>query len=415
MAHHVHRLGGDDLPVVADTLDRDALDEAAADRRVVALDAGVDDRDTQAAAARVPERPGAVDAAPRALVVERLAVALGERLAPGGQVEAHRRNERGAGRADRRASASRISSTRPSWSGDACRARATASASAHRRPPPSSSRCRATSPTASLDRRGIRVGVRGEAGQRLAQELGRVPLDPAGLDRDGRLAREHRREVEVAQRVRPLGLPVEDLEHADAAAVVEDRDREDRPWDVAGGLRPRAVEPRVRRHVGHRERLPGREHVARDPCARGEGEPDGARTLAARGDPDDELVRVRLVERDGRGLGAEHEHGGLGDGAQQRLAALRLEARGDGGAGGNRLERGDDGRPVVGIGHRRVGWFVSGSMDAVIQSSIDPPSGSNWLAQIRPPPAATAQTRSGSSILATTRFRRGSIRLTDRR
>src|SRR6478672_13853314 len=41
-------------------------------------------------------------------------------------------------------------------------------------------------------------------------------------------------------------------------------------------------------------------------------------------------------------------------------------------------------------------------------------SGSNWPAQTRPPPAATAQTRSGSSIRSGTAAPCGSIRVTER-
>ena len=61
-----------------------------------------------------------------------------------------------------------------------------------------------------------------------AQQARRVALEPARPDRDGRLAGEHRGELDVAQVERRLSTAlVEDLEHADRALVVEERHGDD--------------------------------------------------------------------------------------------------------------------------------------------------------------------------------------------
>ena len=63
MADDVDRIVVDDRRVLAVELDADALPERATDRRVAALDARVDDRDRDAGAPAVTERPVAIEPA----------------------------------------------------------------------------------------------------------------------------------------------------------------------------------------------------------------------------------------------------------------------------------------------------------------------------------------------------------------
>ena len=153
------------------------------------------------------------------------------------------------------------------------------------------------------------------------------------------LAREHRGELEVAQPEPALAPPVEHLEHADRAGVVDQRHGEDRARHVARALGRRAVEARVGGDVADGERLARREHVARDALARAANDrPDGARARPARGDADDEPVGVGVVERDRRGLGVEQRDRRVDDGAEHGLAGRRLEAAGDRRPGRDGLE-----------------------------------------------------------------------------
>jgi hypothetical protein len=155
-----------------------------------------------------------------------------------------------------------------------------------------------------------------------------------------------------------LGPPVEDLEHADRALVVEERHRDDGPRHVAGLLGGRPAEAGVDRDVGQGERLAGREHVAGDPLVGPDRQPDDAVALASGRDLEDQLPRRRVVERDRRGLRVEQRDGRLDDRAQQERrrrrgeAAAGLETERDRPDG---LERTRGGR-VVGV--RRVGESV---------------------------------------------------------
>ena len=212
---------GHDLPVVADPLDRDALDEPSADGRVVALDPGVHDRDAHAPPCPVAERPPAVHAAPRPAAAQPVAVRLARtaRSTPARSRLTGGTSAAWCGPTGARAPRGSRSRAPPGRARHG-RARATASARAHRRPPASSSSCRA-----SVGHGGSQRLVRG-AIRRPPRSRGRpsawrrsparVALHAAGTDRDRGLAREHGGKVEVAQLVRTLAAAVEDLEDADA-------------------------------------------------------------------------------------------------------------------------------------------------------------------------------------------------------
>ena len=188
-----------------------------------------------------------------------------------------------------------------------------------------------------VDRVRIRIRRR-ERRQHRAQQLTRVPLDAARADGHRRLAGEDGRQLDVAQAEAGVAAPVEHLEHADRAAVVDQRHGEDRARHVARPLGRRPVEARIGRDVADHQRLAGREHVAGDALAGRDGEPDGALARRPGRDADHEPVGRRIVERDRRGLRVEQRHGRIRDRPQDGLARRGLEAAGNGGARGDGLQ-----------------------------------------------------------------------------
>ena len=331
-------------------------------RRVVALDARVDDRDAHAAAAPVAERPRRGRRGPTARRGRRrLAVALGERLAPGRQVEAHRRNERGAGRAD--APRERLEDL---------------DHEAHlvgRRVPGARHRVgQGPQAAAALvvevpgdlghrDRRLHRPSRRPHPARRRGRasawrrSAGRVPLDrgwrgsrpPPG----GRTPRRGRgRAACSTPRCRPSRTSSTPM----LPAVVEDRDREDRARGRSRWSPPRAVEARVRRHVG-RPRAAARSRT-RSPRSRCSPRMRARRRAAPCGPAATRMTSWSvsgLVEGDGRGLRAEHEDGGVDDRAQHRLAARAARGGTPTAARAATASRREASCPSW-IGHRRASW-----------------------------------------------------------
>ncbi len=257
------------LRVVLARLDPDAPDELAADRRVIALDARVDDRHGD---------PGPVGSAEGHVTVhpgdgheplEPLATLADEGLAPGGQVGIGQwSDERADGpRPRRRARLSRSawratapsrSVTSSSRSGSAPRIRATCSTSSQRRLSSSRPRrsvpARTSSSSAVSEARARRPRLVGQGGPEEGRD---VALDAARPDRDGGLPGEHAGQLDVAQGEGGLAPLVEDLEHADRALVVDERDGDDRARHVGrplGELRARSA----RRSPRPRWRGPGR-------------------------------------------------------------------------------------------------------------------------------------------------------------
>ncbi len=164
-------------------------------------------------------------------------------------------------------------------------------------------------------------------------------LDPARPDRDRRLAGEHRRQLDVAQAERVLVALVEHLEHAQAALVVEERHRGDRLGHVARLLGGAAAEPCVPFGVGDGDRLAARVDIAGEALVGRDREPDDALALLACGDPEDELVRGCVVQRDGGRVGIEQGDRRLDDRSQDGVTAARLQAARGLDAKPDRLER----------------------------------------------------------------------------
>ncbi len=146
----------------------------------------------------------------------------------------------------------------------------------------------------------------------------------AGLpDRDGCLVREQAEHPDVAVVERRGAFLVEQLEHSDHRALVEERDTEDVLWHVADALADLGRPALVLLYVRDGHRLPADRHATRD--AMSERDLDLLQRVRAfaEGDLEPQLV-LRLVDEEERGgPGRDHAGGRLDDPLEEVGVARR--------------------------------------------------------------------------------------------
>ncbi len=194
----------------------------------------------------------------------------------------------------------------------------------------------------------------GEVGEHTAQQPGGVALDAGGGDGNRRLPREDGQQLHVAQREGRRRVLVEHLQDALRPVLVEQRSRGDRARHVSRLLGRVPVEARIVRHVGQRERLPGRVHEPNDALRGRNGQADGARSLLAGGNTKFEPVRIRLEERNRGRLGVEQADGRVDDALEEPRLDVALESPPDGGTPRCRDKRGNRGIHWGILCHARV-------------------------------------------------------------
>src|SRR5438445_9561155 len=104
----------------------------------------------------------------------------------------------------------------------------------------------------------VTPSVSDERSQRSPQKARGVTLDATGPDRDRGLAGEDRGKLDVAQAERCRVTLVEDLQHADGAVLVDQRDGDDRARHVSRLLGVLPDEADVVRPAGPSDTLYGR-------------------------------------------------------------------------------------------------------------------------------------------------------------
>ena len=127
--------------------------------------------------------------------------------------------------------------------------------------------------------------------------------------------------IEVAtSRSRIENVPpcaIERLEHADGAGLVGDGHGQQRRRHVAGRLRHRPLEPGIGGDVGDGQRLARREHVAGDAARRLDRHAHDVTCRRPGGRGEHQPVGPRLVQRDRRRLRVERDDGETGDRDEQ--------------------------------------------------------------------------------------------------